>query len=154
MQIKTRVKVTEHFYLDEFWDRNTYIMNDEDMLRSHLNIDFINDIEKLRVRTGCILTINDWFNGGTHQWRGNRNPNCNEYTPGSMHSFKMLNNGQKVGAYDILTGFGGEYLRQHIRIYHNEYPNFKRMEKDVNWLHVDTKIVKGFNHNKGIYEFF
>jgi len=146
MDITNRIKITNHFYLDEFFDKQTYINNTETELRSRLDMEFISDLENLRINIGMPFTINNWWIGGNKQWRGFRNPKCKEYSKGSMHTYII---GVKLRAVDFVCRVGSEYIRHHIKDNYHLYPTFKRLERGVSWNHIDTKET----NIKGIEEF-
>jgi hypothetical protein len=137
MQTKTRVKVTENFFLDEFFDKETYSLNTEEDLRACLDMNFINDLQKLRTDVGAIFTINNWFTGGVYQWRGARNYKCKHYKAGSMHTCNVP--GGKLKGLDFSAIIPAEKIRTFIKTNQKKYPSFRRLESLVNWVHVDTK---------------
>lgn len=146
MNLDIRTHITPHFFLDEFFDKETYLQNTEVELRSSLDMEFINDLENLRVNIGMPFTVNNWFIGGKNQWRGFRNIKCKEYSRGSMHTFIP---GIKLRAVDFICSVGAEFVRHHIKDNYHLYRTFKRLEKGVNWTHIDNKET----NIKGIYEF-
>ena len=143
MEPTNRIKISENFYLDEFFDKETYLNNNEETLKSWLDFEFIADLQKLRTNLQCGFTINNWFAGGIYQWRGLRNPKCKQYSKGSMHSQKPLK------CVDFQCKIPALAVREHIKMNYHLYPRFRRLEKGVSWVHVDGKET----NQKTILEF-
>lgn len=149
MDTKNRIKLTTHFYLDEFWDKLTYITYDKETLMQKLNMEFIEDLEKLRNDLDVPVTINNWWNRGIYQWRGARNENSSVFSEHSMHTCRVSHVQEVLQAVDFSCPIVSMDVRKYIIQNHLNYPSFKRMEDGVSWVHVDTKECG----HEGIYLF-
>jgi len=147
MTLLVRYAITAHFSLDEFYDKETYTNTELSVLLSHLNIDFIKDLENLRRNINAPFTINNWYNKGKNQWRGARNPKCKEYSKGSQHTL-IIGSLRQLQAVDFISTVKAETIRKHIIENYELYPTFKRLEAGVSWVHIDTKGT-----HKGILTF-
>ena len=90
------------------------------------------DLDALRKFIDMPIVVNNWKWGGQFQYRGFRPFDCKEGNPVSMH---------KLGcAIDChCPHLTAEELRQIIINNQSKFKHTKRIEADVNWLHIDTK---------------
>ena len=135
-----RLKLTEHFYIDEFLDIETYNAWVHDFKKwkyydSLLKV--ANIAEFIREKVGKAVTINDWGLGGQFQFSGFRGTLCKIGSPASEH--------RKMNALDVkCSGFYGEEWE--LFVVHNKADlmqlGVSRVEhKSIakTWLHLDCK---------------
>lgn len=79
----------------------------------------------------AVLICNDWNFGGNRQYSGLRLPTDKHYSEFSAHS-----RGQAVDL--VSRHYSAERLRKIIIDNRERFPYLTRMEKDVNWLHLDV----------------
>jgi len=99
-------------------------------------------IDRLREALGKPITINNWKSGGQFKWRGYRTNSC---TIGASKSPHKLGKGLD---FDV-KGMSAEQVRQYIKSHEKMFPEIRRMEKNVNWVHIDSIPHK----HVGIYLF-
>ena len=89
-------------------------------------------IDIVREIIGLPLICNTWFQGGNRKNSGFRAQTCPEGAEDSQH---------KLGkAVDFICHkMSAEEMRQKIEANKDKLPYNIRIEKDVNWLHIDTK---------------
>ena len=93
------------------------------------------------------LICNTWFQDGNRKYSGLRPTNCAIGTEMSQH---------KLGkAVDLVSNkYTAEEMRQMIKDNEHLLPYPIRIEKDVNWLHVDCKErTRGHHYNDKILYF-
>lgn len=139
MNLTQRISITDHFNLDEFFDKQTYITHDEATLRQKLNMNFIIDLEKLRIDLKVPFTINNWWSNGSFNWRGARNESSSVFSVGSMHTCRVSKAQETLRAVDFSCSIESSTVRAHIIKNHLKYPSFRRLEGAVSWVHVDIK---------------
>jgi hypothetical protein len=129
--LKERLKVSDHFYLDEFIPPS---LSEEEGLKLIDSRLFL-IVETLRVKMGVPLLINTWYNGGNRQWSGIRTPESPYYSKYSQHTCGC--------AVDIISHHvTTPELIQHIKDNYDEIYKglgLRRIELGVNWLHIDLK---------------
>lgn len=78
------------------------------------------------------MTINNWFWDGGYNESGLRTPDCEYYSPTSMHTFGK--------AADIkFSEYSTESVRQYILSNPDEFPWIRGIELGVSWLHIDVR---------------
>jgi len=122
----------------ELVPREIYQTKTEDEIFAMFNPAILRAIDRIRQRLGKV-TINNWKNGGSFSQRGFRT----HPKTGSQH---CIGNGLD---FDV-AGMTAKQVRNYIKYHEKEFPEIKRMEDDVSWVHIDGK-----EHNKceGIYLF-
>ena len=84
--------------------------------------------------------VNNWKNQGQFQYRGYRDRTCSIGAPKSMHRVG------KAIDFDII-GWDAELSRKRIiELCIKGLPCQIRMEKGVNWVHIDVKPVENSTH--------
>jgi hypothetical protein len=132
--MSNRIKVSEHFFLDEFLDNVSY----ENLVK------MISIAEYIRNATGRPVTINNWIMDGQYKFSGYRPPNCTEGSKTSEH--RVFN------AIDPkIKGMTGAEMNQWAQDHAKElYALGVRRIEDasitLSWLHTDGKD----NGRKGI----
>jgi len=138
-----RIQVLKNFYLDEFIDKKTYLKYEAkgELWKLRLCIDnrVFDGVQLLRDMLGVPLTINNWSTCGDRNWSGLRTENSPYYSKTSQHSYGR--------AVDIISGLGGELMRKFIDKHWVDFRKyFTTVEGNVEWLHIDCRIVD--NNNK------
>lgn len=96
-----------------------------------ITIDTLREILEEINPSKAALLCNDWLYGGGRQYSGLRLPDDKYYTEFSAHS--------RGKAVDLISRhYTAEQLRQIILDNRERFPYLTRMEKDVNWLHLDV----------------
>ena len=86
-------------------------------------------LDRVREKLGKPITINNWRFGGQFSQRGIRtDPNVG--APKSAHRIG------KALDFDA-DGMSAEEVRQWIIVHQKEFPEIRRMEAGVNWVHID-----------------
>ncbi|MCK4328741.1 peptidase M15 [candidate division WOR-3 bacterium] len=118
-----------HKYISEYGDK-LWLMFDDRILWTY---------DKLRERYGRIV-MNDWWWGGSNQYRGWRPFNCSTGAKLSQHKFARAGDGIFIRP--------AEEIRQDIlkNEFDNDFQYISVIEKAVNWLHCDTR-----NHDNARY---
>ena len=99
-------------------------------------------IDRLRECLGRPITINNWKSGGRFKWRGLRTNSCKIGAPKSMHRFGC--------AFDFdVKGMTAQEVRDYLMNHQIMFPEIKRIEDGVNWVHIDCKVT----NKEGIYLF-
>ena len=99
-------------------------------------------IDRLRDELGKPITINTWKNNGEFSLRGFRPKSTKIGAKNSPH--------KKGKALDFdVFGMTAQQVRDYIIKNHAKFPEIKRMEKDVTWVHIDTVP----NKNDALYLF-
>ncbi len=111
-------KVNINQYKDRLW-----LMFDNRLLWTY---------DQLRKRYGRII-MNDWFWGGSNQYRGWRPFDCPIGAWLSQHKFGR--------GGDSIFVLSAEEIRQDIMQHQDEedFQYISVIEKDVNWLHIDIR---------------
>ncbi|HBC3499794.1 TPA: hypothetical protein KDY90_002574 [Vibrio parahaemolyticus] len=96
-----------------------------------ITIDTLREILEEIDPSKAALLCNDWVYGGSRQYSGLRLPGDKHYSEFSAHS--------RGKAVDLVSRYyTAEQLRQIILENRERFPYLTRMEKDVNWLHLDV----------------
>lgn len=130
------------FIVQEFVSKKVYDLLGDEAIHL-LNPFLIRAVCRLKdVYPGKIIHINNWFWRGNSENRGFREQSSPVGVKNSQH---------KLGeALDfVISGISSEEVRRYIKDHPNEFPGIHRMEKDVSWVHIDTKKTR----NGEIYEF-
>lgn len=133
-----RIKISEHFYLDELVDVESY-MNGTYLIDDKL----IAVIELLREKVGKPLFINNWANGGKFQYGGFRGQNAKVGAKFSAHKKGMA--ADIKGVYptvllDIIEENAKEFYDVGLR-------RIEDISITPTWFHLD---VWDKNKTKGI----
>jgi hypothetical protein len=103
----------------------------EDYLWGLFDENLLRVIDRLREDLGKPITINTWKNKGEFSLRGFRPKNSKVGAINSPH--------KKGKALDFdVKGMNAQEVRDYIVKHQTKYPEIKRMEKDVTWVHIDT----------------
>ena len=130
-----RIKLSDHFYIDEVIPKEVYMQFYEKSVQ-FLDPRLAQMIEGIRNYFNVPITINNWFTGGDRHESGFRLPDTKTGVRLSQHKFGR--------AADLVFPKGTDYekIRQTIR---DKYDTFRKMgistiEKDTNtWLHIDCR---------------
>jgi hypothetical protein len=125
----------KYFHPYELVDKETYEKLGYDSL-SLFKPFALQALDDLREFFGVPITVNNWWNGGSFQWRGLRNSSCPQYSAGSQHSIG--------NAFDLdVQGFTAEQARSRIIECkdHLLLHKIMRLEGGVNWVHFDLLHV-------------
>ncbi len=107
----------------------------EDYLWELFDENLLKVIDRLRQDLGKPITINTWKQNGDFKFRGFRPKNCKIGSTNSPH--------KKGKGLDFdVKGMTAQEVRDYIVKNQAKYPEIRRMEKDVTWVHIDT-IAKG-----------
>ena len=103
----------------------------EDYLWELFDENLLRVIDRLRSDLKKSISINTWKSNGEFSFRGFRPKNCKVGAKNSPH--------KKGKALDFdVKGMTAQEVREYIIKNHDKYPEIKRMEKDVTWVHIDT----------------
>ena len=92
-------------------------------------------LDALRERFGSI-TVNDWQWGGTNQYRGLREPDCQIGAAYSQHRFGR--------AFDcVFRDTTAQAVREFILDNPGEFPYLSAIEMGTSWLHFDVRNPDG-----------
>lgn len=133
-EIKKKKKGKNYFTIKEFVDRSTYQKYGAKSIW-FVDEELIDQMNQLRDLFGREIIVNNWANGGSFQWRGLRTSKSSEYSTYSSHSF-----GRAVD-FDV-NGISAEQARVKIIQWYNEGILISKsisLEKDVSWVHLDTR---------------
>lgn len=135
--MKQHIKVSDNFWLWEFFDKETY---EDDRLSvvsliGILDPKIINLSQFIRERYGLPVTINDWKSGGTYSFSGFRPPNCMTGAQFSQHRFGRACD-YKI---DGMSSFEfREDIREHFILFKNK--GLSTIEKGTTtWTHCDVR---------------
>lgn len=95
-------------------------------------------IDTIREQFGA-MTVNDWYWGGSNQYRGFRPPNCGVGATLSQHRFGR-------GCDLIPKEASVDDIRDEIinRQNYIEWKHVGGLEMDITWLHVDVRMRDAF----------
>lgn len=140
-----RIKVSDHFYLDEIFNKNicdTYGIEALNLI--HPN--YLKAIDFFRDKINAPSFINNWFEGGVFDDSGFREISCKEGAKLSSHKPIYKFNGKIYGmAYDMKsTGLNGAALYKIFAANAKEFYNLgiRRIESPTvttGWCHNDFK---------------
>ena len=93
-------------------------------------------LDGIRDYFGKPVTVNNWKQGGSFQWRGLRPRGCDVGAEYGMHRFG--------GAVDLdVKGLTAEEVRQEIlkNKDHEKFRLINCLEGKVSWVHMDTRNI-------------
>ena len=127
----------------------TYKMyNDEEeayrVLNELMSYKLLVTMDVVRDIVGVPLIVNTWFQGGNRKYSGLRPKNCSVGVEKSTHK-------AGEGVDSISNKKTAEQMRNDIEANKDKLPYPIRIEKDVTWLHIDTKDIE--YNGKKIYYF-
>lgn len=133
-----RITVSKNFYLDEFFDRKTYIKyyNSNELWKLLLKLDMslIEGLQVLRDMLGISITVNNWWTGGDREWSGYRPKGTPYFSENSMHSI--------CKAVDFICSMPADKVRKFIdKNWYIFKKYFSRTEKNTSWVHIDRAFV-------------
>lgn len=129
------MKTSKHFTLKELVPIDVYNQYGKEAWKL-FDEKLIDTIDFIREKLDKPIIINDWQWGGKNQYRGYRPENCKVGALNSAHKDGM--------AVDMtVKGMTAEDVRTWLKDNHNDLPWPIRCEKDVNWVHVDTRAKFG-----------
>lgn len=139
----------KYFKIQELVSRKVY-KKYGDKCWEFFNPILLRTIDDLRKHFDTSITINNWLWGGNFEQRGLR-CNLDQIVKDKTNAGTIYISEHILGrAVDFdVKGWSSEQVRQEIIKNKDNFPAIKRMEKDVNWVHIDLKPV---NCN-GIYLF-
>lgn len=93
------------------------------------------------------ITVNDYYWGGSNQWRGLRTPDSPYYSPYSQHSFGRA---LDLIFHDVTAEEVREWLSNNVFKWREETQVISiTCEEDVSWLHIDIRNnYPGYNSFK------
>jgi len=124
-----------HFKLQELFPPEMMGMADGE-LWSMLDSNLLKVIDRLRDDLGKSISINTWSYGGKFSLRGFRPANSKVGAAKSPHK-------RGKGLDFDVKGMTAQEVRDYIIANQAKYPEIKRMEDKVNWVHIDTIPVVG-----------
>ena len=148
-----RIKITENFYLDEFFDKKTYMKYAKAgilwKLLLKLDMSLIEGLQILRTMLGVPFTINNWYyidylkgKETRREWSGFRPAGTPYWSENSMHSL--------CKAIDFVCSKDAEEVRKFIEANWKVLRGyFTRTEKGTTWVHIDRGFV--LDNSKLIY---
>lgn len=118
-----------HFIIKEFVPPDIYSTYGDQSI-ALLEYDLLYTIDDLREFFDKPITVNNWHINGNFKYRG--------FRP-STYKYGAVNSPHKEGiALDFdVKGLTAEEGRQLILENQKLFPFIKRMEADVNWIHID-----------------
>jgi hypothetical protein len=123
---------SEYFKIEELVDPDTLILLGEQECWKLFLPDALEMLDGIRRFFGVPITVNNWKWNGDLKFRGYRPSSCKIGTPNSYH--------RKGMAFDFdVKGLGVDVARGLI-FEHQDDSNLiliRRIEADVNWVHVD-----------------
>jgi hypothetical protein len=125
----------KHFAVFELVDRATYDAEGDKAL-DRFNPKILEAIEGIREFFAVPMIINNWYLGGSFQWRGWRTPEkaAELGAPNSEHA--------KGNAFDFdIQGLTAQQVRDKI-VANQDNPllaNITRLEANTTWVHADCK---------------
>jgi hypothetical protein len=132
----------KHFKIFELTDPVIYKANGENAF-AFFTEEIKQSIDAIREFFDRPVTVNNWIWGGQFQWRGLRSSMCNV---GSLKSQHRIVDTRLCNAIDFdVKDLTAEQVRQEI-LNNQNIPSLRfitRMEKDVNWVHIDCKPLDG-----------
>ncbi|MEN7549300.1 hypothetical protein AAG747_15355 [Rapidithrix thailandica] len=131
------MKVSKHFYLQEFLPKREYELFGPRALEIGLiSRTAIQMAQFVREYFARPVRINDWHVGGRFQYRGFRPWDCNVGANYSLHRLGLADD------LDVL-GLEAEEVRQEIiqkpAVF--KAAGITTLEANVNWLHIDSRPV-------------
>jgi hypothetical protein len=156
-----RIKISENFYLDEFWDAQTYhehrLAKNLSSLIDALDDDMLYGLQAVRTFIDSPMSINDWWSTYVStdgnidktlaiikakkidQWSGVRFPTSQWYSKGSRHSFPKCDATDSTFKTQKLLQIAQSYV-----YYYWKELKITAMEVNVSWFHIDSRpIYKG-----------
>jgi len=132
----------KHFKIFELVDPVIYRANGENAF-AFFTEEIKQSIDGVREFFDRPTTVNNWIWGGQFQWRGLRSHLCKE---GALKSQHRIVEERLCNAIDFdVEGLTAEQVRREI-LNNQNIPSLRfitRMEKDVNWVHIDCKPLDG-----------
>lgn len=144
-----RIKVSDHFYLDELIPKEVYVQYYEKSIQ-FLDPRIIPLLEGLRKFFNTPVIVNTWWNNGLNNYRGFRPEGCQV---GSKYSQHKMGRG-----IDCQFPANTDYnkVRQMIRDNYEEYfkpLGLSTIEKDTpNHLHIDCRNTSLIKPDGSLYE--
>jgi len=139
-----RISITKNFYLDEYFDKNTY---NRFIHKPHIMIGLLDDRivrsdQMLRDKFG-VITINNWWSNGNREWSGLRFYGSPQYSATSQHSYGRASD-------KIFKDISADEVRKYIK------QNWKELgitciEENVDWLHSDVRALQDPNNLLIVY---
>lgn len=122
--------VCPHVY--EIWGENAWQFLDERMLKN---------LEWIRERIGKPIIVNNWATGGQYSQRGLRCTRCILVIEKVDLRKVYLSAHIQGKAVDFnVVGMTAEEVRDWIIEHADELPYPVRLERDVTWVHMDTRV--------------
>lgn len=137
-----RIKISEHFYLDEVVCPEIY-NKCTGISASFFSERVILGVEKLRRALDKPISINTWAQGGQFKYSGIRPMDCKEGAKWSDHKFGH--------AADIrIDGIHSFDIQAYLEQNWSEYsPFFTAIEKHTDgWTHVSDRFIPGWDKSK------
>jgi len=130
--------ILRNFKVQEFVDSNSYNARGDKAI-SLMDWRMLWTADAIREYFNFPMTINNWHLGGSRQWSGIRNPNSDDYSPYSQHTY-----GRAIDFY--LTGMDSSDVRKEII----NKPNEKAFQyitciedfDGMSWVHVDCRVLR------------
>ncbi len=121
-----------YFALHELVPEEVYLERGESAWES-LDESMLMSLDRLREHYG-LMTVNNWYWGGSRQWSGLRIPGSPNYKPYSQHTFGRA-------ADCLFEKYSAEEVRKDILSTPNDskFELISSIELDVSWLHFDVR---------------
>jgi hypothetical protein len=138
MKLNKRIKITKHFFLDEFFPKETYLAKEKEELIVMIDPVIPAASQLLRNEFGPAIANNWWYSNLTEHrnYAGWRPKTC---TVGALKST------HKEGkAVDLIFANASAYdVRDYILKNDKRFFDLgiRRLEQDVDWVHMDTKGI-------------
>lgn len=137
-----RIKITDHFFLDEVISPEIYKQCGM-MSASFISERLIFGVEKLRRALDKPITINNWMFGGEFKHSGLRPMDCAEGAKWSDHKFGHAMDIKIAGMHSFDVQI---YIEQHWLDY-SQF--FTAVEKHTDgWTHVSDRFIPGWDKSK------
>jgi hypothetical protein len=120
-----------HFIIKEFVPPEIWSAEGEQSI-SLVDPRLLITIEAIRVHFNRPITINDWHLGGQYKYRGYRPKDCKVGAKLSMHKEG------KALDFDVCD-LDAREVREEILKNEDKFPHIKRMENNVDWIHIDLR---------------
>lgn len=131
-----------HFIIEELVSKELFKLKTEEELWKLFSPEILESLAFIREKLGKRITVNNWHKGGVFNNRGFRPKNCKIGAKNSAHK-----EGKAID-FDV-EDMTAEEVRDWLIENQDELPYPLRYEKDVSWVHIDTRN----NTNEKLYGF-
>jgi len=130
----------KYFRIEELVSQDVYNYYGEGRCWQFFNPDLLKTIDDIREHFNKPITINTWLWGGLFHQRGLR-ANLDGLVVQKTNQGKYYISEHCLGrAVDFdVEGYTAEKVRQEIFKNKDKFPHIRRIEDNVNWIHIDLK---------------